>query len=390
MEEYCVVASPNKMVEDELEKALALSAAAGDVDLLKRIEDEELQAAIEASQELQNRPERSEEDELKEALALSTIVTAGDEDLRRRKEEQNLQDAIDASLAQQGHHPAEENDEELQLALELSRTSLTDAERDVALEEALAQSELEEAEHRSYWFTAFDVYQEEWALQEDLASHSSPHRGEASSHRRPQPQPPVLMPDYSRRLQQSQQPQPQQPDPRAVEQCERLEQLVTGRLQEIFSQTANIHQYAEELGQICRDNFLAIDQENNFIKADELLAAFKAARSELFDLTKVSQVQAVRLVLQSIEEKGEAYIEPETGINMMSLFVKIWNLAKNSNYQKQYQQDVINVLAHNKAAGGGCEAGITARLIQPYTAFFYAEMKTRLGKRTKISLSTLS
>jgi len=185
-------------------------------------------------------------------------------------------------------------------------------------------------------------------------------------------------------------PAPQPADNRIMrEQCEKLELLVIGRLQEIFGQPNDIHRYTRELGQICRDNFLAIDEKNNFTKPGELLEKFKALRAELFECNvPAAKVNGVRLILESIEKQGEAHIEPETGINMMSLFVKTWDLAKNSEYQEQYQQNVINVLAHNKIAGGGCDAGIAARLIQPYTAFLlYAEMKARLGERIRVSIA---
>jgi len=286
------------------------------------------------------------EDELAIALALSLQIAEAQED-------PDLTAAINASLAL----TAPENP------------------RDLELEKALEESALTAAMQASYYYTMFDTFQEDFALRGDLAL-QPPLREEGAS------SPRSFTPSYSS-------PAPQSADNRVIEQCEKLGLLVTGRLQEIFGQPNDIHQYTRELGQICRDNFLAIDEKNNFTKAGELLEKFKVFRSELFECNILpNKVNGVRLILDSIENKGEAHIEPETGINMMSLFVKTWDLAKNSGYRKQYQQDVINVLVHNKITGGGCDAGIAARLIQLYTAFLYAEMKAHLGERIRVSIAS--
>jgi hypothetical protein len=235
--------------------------------------------------------------------------------------------------------------------------------------------------------------QEEFALQSDLAHQRRRLRedranspGASSRDRGSRPAP--LTPAYSEQFRQTQ--QTPQPDRRMIEQCKQLGLLVAGRLQEIFAQPTDIHQYTRELGKICRDSFLAIDEESNFPQPSVLLERFNTFRSELLGLTAVGQVQTVRLALQSIEARGATGVETETGINMMSLFVRTWDLARGVECQAEYQQAVINVLAHNKKAGGGCDAGIAARLIQPYTAFFYTEMQRRLGQKTKISFSVLS
>ncbi len=174
---------------------------------------------------------------------------------------------------------------------------------------------------------------------------------------------------------------------------EKLETLVTGRLAELFSKPHNIHLHTVELGQICRTHFLTADNSRPFSNPGELMAEFKKYRDEALAITPPAQLKDVQIILTAIEARGDSAIEPETQLNLMTMFVKAWGLTKHLADPLQYQKDILNVLEHNRTTKGGCDAGICARLILPYTTFFFLEMKTASlppGHKLNIKLSVFS
>ena len=65
-------------------------------------------------------------------------------------------------------------------------------------------------------------------------------------------------------------------------------------------------------------------------------------------------------------------------MNMMSLLVKSWALVEKSGIE-QNKGFIIHNLKHNVEAQGGCDAGIAARLVQPYTTLLNLAMQNASG-----------
>jgi hypothetical protein len=77
----------------------------------------------------------------------------------------------------------------------------------------------------------------------------------------------------------------------------------------------------------------------------------------------------------------------ETGLDVMTLLVKTWELAKQFKSAHACEL-VIDNLRHNILANGGCYPGIAARLVQPYTVLLQEAYWHRAKKSQNNSAST--
>lgn len=137
-------------------------------------------------------------------------------------------------------------------------------------------------------------------------------------------------------------------------------------LARMFASNADIHTFTRPIGVITRNFFLPFDQRYQVTTATH--ADFEKTVQEIIALTKVGDERnKVTIVLNSIRTmRGK--LDAETGLDVMNLLVKTWELAKKIPFANA-QSLVIDNLRHNKDTGGGCYPGIAARLVQPYTIF---------------------
>ncbi len=164
----------------------------------------------------------------------------------------------------------------------------------------------------------------------------------------------------------------------------------TTRIAAISLQAVDIHTHTGELGVLCKP-FLAMDERYGLSFRDDIQSAFNRVRSEIEQrLAHESPADqaTVRGVLGSIAARGPSVLEPETQLNSMSLLVKSWGLADKLG-QDNLRQLIVDNLKHNIQAQGGCDAGIAARLVQPYTVLCMMHLKQASGlyHTTKITYS---
>lgn len=76
----------------------------------------------------------------------------------------------------------------------------------------------------------------------------------------------------------------------------------------------------------------------------------------------------VEIVLGTIRD-SRGTPEAETGLNVQELLVRTWFLAQTPLSPSNARELVVLNLVHNKDTGGGCLAGISARLVQPFSHF---------------------
>jgi hypothetical protein len=123
----------------------------------------------------------------------------------------------------------------------------------------------------------------------------------------------------------------------------------------------NIHMHSSFLGEKCKE-FLALDNKygmsgnNTEINAQniyELIITFSKNDPVIIE------------ILQSIKNFG-TNIEQETGLNIEELLIRSWRLSDHCFASANMKELIVDNLKHNKATGGGCLAGIAARLTQPY------------------------
>jgi len=129
------------------------------------------------------------------------------------------------------------------------------------------------------------------------------------------------------------------------------------QLEPIYQSESNVHAHAAQLGAACKQ-VSAIDEKYTLSQKLD----FNQARQEILDHCK--NEGSVAYALNTIAASN---IEPETGLNVKELLVKSWFLAKQSMFKGRNAENlIIDNLKHNTLAGGGCCAGISARLTQPY------------------------
>ncbi len=168
---------------------------------------------------------------------------------------------------------------------------------------------------------------------------------------------------------------PQLPIPTAVE-IAQLEPVIQ-KIAFMAAQEVDIHLHSRALGAFCRENFIPMDTQYQLSFFGDIQAEFNRIRPAIEAIALAVDKVAVQTVLNTIAAKP-GVIEPETGMNMMSLLVKSWALVEKSGLEEN-KGFIIHNLQHNLEAKGGCDAGIAARLVQPYTTLLHLAMQNASG-----------
>ncbi len=148
---------------------------------------------------------------------------------------------------------------------------------------------------------------------------------------------------------------------------------------EIFARDDDIHTHTRALAQSYAQ-FYAVDLHYNLSNRDK---SVDTAMLEIQNLTPAETLNAVNQALNTI--KNTSQIDAETGLNLQDIFVRTWSLTFKLPNISNVVGLVIDNLAHNAQAGGGCIPGIIARLIQPYSAFIYESLKVERNNRQNLS-----
>jgi hypothetical protein len=151
---------------------------------------------------------------------------------------------------------------------------------------------------------------------------------------------------------------------------EQLDQLhaMLKEMETIFGRDEDIHRHTRRLGEICRQ---FIEFDNQYVRSLEKVKDINSVTQEILARCPANLKANVEIALNSITNSQEADIE--TGLLLHELLRRTWALK--SSYANG-EDLIFDNLNHNKTAGGGCIPGITARLIQPYTAFLYRSIET--------------
>ena len=181
----------------------------------------------------------------------------------------------------------------------------------------------------------------------------------------------------------SQAPQRLIPAAAEIAQLEPAIQQVTS----IVAQAVDIHLHSRALGFLCREKFVPVDDRYQLSFFGDIQSEFNRIRPAIEAMPLAEDRADVQKILNAIAEKP-GVIEPETGLNMMSLLVKSWYLVEKSGIEEN-KGFIIHNLKHNIEAGGGCDAGIAARLVQPYVTLLNLAMQNASGfygnRRVRIS-----
>lgn len=132
---------------------------------------------------------------------------------------------------------------------------------------------------------------------------------------------------------------------------------IVNNLDPIFRLDVNIHLHSRQIGANCLEA-LRLDQQHQL---SSNARNFETVATEILAHSKNNP--NVATVLNSIRANRNA-IENETGLNIADLLVRTWDLTTKARYNNA-RDAVIDNLNHNILAGGGCLAGIAARLAQP-------------------------
>lgn len=142
------------------------------------------------------------------------------------------------------------------------------------------------------------------------------------------------------------------------------EQGVMNSLKSHFEAAENIHWHTKNIGRLCREIFLAADDELSFSEPYAMPIVETASEIMIY----CGGDDDVSRVLQTIIQNQQT-IDPETGLNPAVILIRAWALTRNPFIEYPGLQDVIVYnLKHNILAGGGCVAGICARLVHPFSA----------------------
>jgi hypothetical protein len=144
----------------------------------------------------------------------------------------------------------------------------------------------------------------------------------------------------------------------------------------LFSKADDIHKHSRPLGASCRTTFYPLDNKYSFSQKQPLESVIKKIL-EHAQWVQDPNIAAIQTVLSSIQKAGADKEETETGLNVADLLIRTWSLAEQADSGVE-RGLIIDSLRHNKAAGGGCLAGISTRLIQPYTVLVKAHLQNKL------------
>jgi hypothetical protein len=145
---------------------------------------------------------------------------------------------------------------------------------------------------------------------------------------------------------------------------QQLQQIIN-QMDNIFRLNNDIHQHTAKLGKMSK-NFLALDAKHKLTLAQ----SFEATINEILGFQH--DYPGLATAINTIKQ-ANGKIEPETQLNVSDLLCKTWDLAKNSHQEFL----VLYNLMLNQQDGGGCLAGISARLIQPYTNLTLAALEDK-------------
>lgn len=298
--------------------------------------------------------------------------------MQSRKQQMQDDEALARRLQQEenrrfeAERPAQEDDDaELAAAIALS-LSLSPQEAETAsLVSAAALQKAFDAEEAKQ---ALSVRQT--AAIAEAASLALAQKLQAEEDARDRP--PVLLPYAGayQAVQRTAVPQTLQlPIPTAAE-IARLEPVIQ-QIAFIAAQEDDIHLHSRTLGAFCRENFVPMDVKYQLSFFGDIQAEFNRIRPAIEAIASAADKVAVQTVLNAIAAKP-GVIEAETGMNMMSLLVKSWALVEKSGMEEN-KGFIIHNLNHNIEAQGGCDAGIAARLVQPYTTLLNLAMQNASG-----------
>ncbi|MGI9214379.1 MAG: hypothetical protein ACR2HS_01565 [Gammaproteobacteria bacterium] len=132
---------------------------------------------------------------------------------------------------------------------------------------------------------------------------------------------------------------------------------ILDQMQQKYNLEDDIHNHSRFLGEQSK-TFLALDDK---YQISNISQSFVEVYNQINQYANDVQVLEV---LNTI--KNSAEIEPETQLNVKNLLVRTWSLATHMFSPNNMKDLIIYNLKHNKLAKGGCLAGISTRLTQPY------------------------
>lgn len=142
---------------------------------------------------------------------------------------------------------------------------------------------------------------------------------------------------------------------------------------QLYAQRVDIHTHTTTLGK-AGEYFKLLDQLYKINRADVPLQTVCNEIRQFCD----NDVNVGRALDSIILFKDQ--IEGETKQNGADLLIRVWELSKKFTTLlgiQNAQTLIIDNLKHNRETGGGCYAGICARLIQPYSVFLMEELRRR-------------
>jgi len=129
----------------------------------------------------------------------------------------------------------------------------------------------------------------------------------------------------------------------------------------IFRLDDDIHKHTKALGEACRKTLYPMMEKYKICNAQSLDSVCTQI------LAYSGYDDDVKKVLNTVKA-NQRNTEKETQLNVAKLLTETWSLALNHK-EVNAKQLVIDNLKHNYLAKGGCLAGISARLIQPFGYF---------------------
>lgn len=157
------------------------------------------------------------------------------------------------------------------------------------------------------------------------------------------------------------------------EELKQLDQVLETTMAPEYAKDNNIHLNTGLLGSLCKTHFILIDDKYNLSKKNSDGIIFEQVATEILSLATTDHptlVTNIQTVLDTIRTSGDS-IEPETGLYVQDLLIRTWALIKHQLMMSyaDAKEVIIDNLNHNIQAGGGCLAGISARLTHPYCCF---------------------
>ena len=151
--------------------------------------------------------------------------------------------------------------------------------------------------------------------------------------------------------------------------------LLIHLLQDIFSQSANVHDHTAKIGELTRE-FIAIEAKYRIADDFPCDLTIQQITNDILQACPETSKTNVATILASIA--AAPAIEGETGLNIQYLLTRAWAFR---NLYSNGASLIIDNLEHNIIGGGGCMAGIAGRLAQPYTALLLSALRKKAEER---------